>query len=302
MPGALYDICNPPGFDPIKVTSTVVMPTSRQTQDYVLCADCEDLLNKTGETWVIPRLATYEKRFALYEMLIREPPLFDTGDITVYPAARIPEIDVEKITGFAMGIFWKASVHSWLGGVSDPRIELGPYSEAVREYLCQEAPFPRNMALMVTVCPLSTAMIAFHDPHETERMDGWRSFACYVPGVQFLLGVGKRLSDEIRDFCFATRPEHPLLVSEHMSRKVNEMFSDFFVKSRKSKAYQKAKAKRALALGPKQPPKPPSKLISHTRRYVVSNANADPSLALLPCAQSRITRDDNLLRVSERRS
>jgi len=248
MPGALYDICNPPGFDPIKVTSTVVMPTSRQTQDYVLCADCENLLNRTGETWVIPKLATYEKKFALHEMLIREEPLFDTGDITVYLAARIPEIDVEKITGFAMGIFWKASVHSWLGGASAPRIELGPYSEALRKYLYREAPFPRNVALMVTLCPLPSAIIAFHDPHETERMDGWRSFACYVPGVQFLIGVGKRLSDDIKDFCFATRPEHPILVSEHMSRKVNEMFRDLFIKSRKSEAYLRAKAKRDQVL------------------------------------------------------
>ena len=45
MPAALYDYCRKGEHRPIKVGGGFVMPTDRQTQDYLLCEDCEDVLN-----------------------------------------------------------------------------------------------------------------------------------------------------------------------------------------------------------------------------------------------------------------
>lgn len=128
MPAALYDYCRKGEHRPIKVGGGFVLPTDRQTQDYLLCEACEHVLSKGGEEWIANKLATWERHFPFYDLLTRTPPLFDEDGMTVYLAAQNPEIDVMKITHFALGLFWKASVHSWKKGSTEPRIELGPYS------------------------------------------------------------------------------------------------------------------------------------------------------------------------------
>lgn len=50
MPSALYDYCRKGEHRPIKVGGGFVIPTDRQTQDYLLCTDCEDVLNSGGRT------------------------------------------------------------------------------------------------------------------------------------------------------------------------------------------------------------------------------------------------------------
>ena len=115
MPAALYDYCRKGEHRPIKVGMGFVVPTDRQTQDYLLCEDCEDVLNSGGERWILDKLATWERTFPLYDVLTKVPPLFDEDGMVVYLAGQNPEIAVEKLTHFALGLFWKASVHSWMG-------------------------------------------------------------------------------------------------------------------------------------------------------------------------------------------
>lgn len=145
MPAALYDYCRKGEHRPLKVGGGIVIPTDRQTQDYLLCDDCENILNTGGERWILGKLATWERTFPLYDLLTKFPPVFDEDGMVVYLAAQIPEIDVGKVTHFALGLFWKASVHSWRGDRTDPRIDLGPYSEAIRKWLLCHSGFP-NMS------------------------------------------------------------------------------------------------------------------------------------------------------------
>jgi hypothetical protein len=63
--------------------------------------------------------------------------------MAVYLATQNPEIEVEKLTHFALGLFWKASVHSWRGDTTRPRIDLGPYSEEIRKWLRGQNAFPK---------------------------------------------------------------------------------------------------------------------------------------------------------------
>jgi hypothetical protein len=46
---------------PVRVGGGIVIPTDRQTQDYLLCKECEDTLNKGGESWIADKLATWER-------------------------------------------------------------------------------------------------------------------------------------------------------------------------------------------------------------------------------------------------
>src|SRR5258708_19938772 len=43
--------------DPIAVTCGKARQTSKQTTDYLLCSDCEGILDRTGEKHVLPLLA-----------------------------------------------------------------------------------------------------------------------------------------------------------------------------------------------------------------------------------------------------
>jgi len=45
---------------PLKVGGGIVLPTDRQTEDYLLCDDCENILSRGGDTWVVGKPLTLE--------------------------------------------------------------------------------------------------------------------------------------------------------------------------------------------------------------------------------------------------
>src|SRR5439155_19445344 len=78
------------------------------------------------------------------------PPEGMQAGVATYAAANNPHFEITKLTHFALGIFWKASVHSWEKRKQiEPRIDLGPYGERLRKFLRGESSFPNNMALTI---------------------------------------------------------------------------------------------------------------------------------------------------------
>lgn len=124
IPAAPYEYCRADSVDPVRVGDGFVMHTTRQTQDYLLCPDCEDILNKGGESWVTSKLCTIERKFPLHELVISGPAACQDASGGLYFAADNPRIDIDKLAHFGMGIFWKASVHSWRGNTTKPMIQL----------------------------------------------------------------------------------------------------------------------------------------------------------------------------------
>src|SRR5215831_15710174 len=100
IPAAIYRLCRnelEDVPDPIgirsdsKTNSFRLFQTSRQVTGYVLCPECEQLLNANGEGWVLPTLATVEK-FPLYEMMSKVQPDFREDDLDVFYASKLPSI------------------------------------------------------------------------------------------------------------------------------------------------------------------------------------------------------------------
>lgn len=233
MPRALYDLCRTEDSEPVKVTSQVIMQTSRQTKDYLLCAECDNLLSKEGETWLLPKLATYNDGFPLYDILQKVPPDITDDDGSMgYAISRNPEINVNAITHFVMGIFWKASAHSWLKDKKEPRIELGPYGERVRKFLRGEADFPDNMVLNLGVVPPSIKFINFLDPYEGSGSP--RNFVFNIPGMQFGLTVGKTIFPDVKQTCFYRNPLHPIVVAD-FARDMKKIYQAQSKKAHKSR-------------------------------------------------------------------
>lgn len=244
IPAALYSVCAPEGESPIKVADGVVLPTDRQTWTYLLCEKCEDILNSGGETWTIPKVATIEGRFPLYELLESVPPVLCEGDLAVYSARTNPAIDVEKLTHFAIGIFWKASVASWKADDKEPMINLGPYADELRGWLTGETAFPRHICLSVSVSKPGEALITLNAPVRTECKE-CPTYLLHVPGILFLLSVGRRVPMEMmRLTCFHRSPDRPIFVSKDIIGQYGGMLGAQFRDSRKTMAYSKLMAKR----------------------------------------------------------
>src|ERR1700674_691530 len=70
IPAAVFKSLRSEGQDATSVTATRRLQISRQFQAPLLCATCEDRLNKGGETWVLARMARQipRARFPLFEI------------------------------------------------------------------------------------------------------------------------------------------------------------------------------------------------------------------------------------------
>jgi hypothetical protein len=241
MPAALYDYCRKGEHRPIKVGGGFVIPTDRQTQDFLLCEDCEDVLNSGGERWILDKLATWARTFPLYDVLTKVPPVFDEDGMAVYLAVQNPELEVEKLTHFALGLFWKASVHSWRGDTTRPRIDLGPYSEEIRKWLRGQNAFPKYVYPIVVIEKPQKAQITMSDPYEGVRQ-GWRTHFVHVPGVLFMMALGKTVDDSVRALSI-TNAGSPINVSEALTEDFEKLMVETLRKSHKTQAYLRAKAK-----------------------------------------------------------
>jgi hypothetical protein len=202
-----------PNPNPVLIRAGTSYQTSRQTTAPLLCRGCEQVLNQMGERRVIPLLAKRDLSSPIYELLAKMPWDVNWEGMTAYSAAKNAEIPVEAIAHFALGVFWKASVHSWHAADNDPLINLGPYEKPLREHVlaAKDHPFPKNMALLVTLLPPPKIPLLLSSPARGPNGDGFRNFRFYVPGIQFVLSVGKTLDTEV---CFISNPLHPICVSD----------------------------------------------------------------------------------------
>jgi len=207
---ALYKLCRSPDSDPIFVTNDVVMQSGRQLQHPLLCAECDGMLSTEGEAWLLPRVGRLDG-FPFYDILTKQKPDAVDGDAAIYAAARNAEIDVPKIVHFAMGVFWKASVHNWSGTRTKPLIELGNHGEEVRKFLRGEADFPEKMALILGVSP-PPIVPTFAMPYQGSATE-FDNFLFHVPGINFALDVGEAVGEEMRSTCFASHRLHPIVLT-----------------------------------------------------------------------------------------
>jgi hypothetical protein len=243
IPAALFAYCDTPEMGPVRVGGGVVFTTDRQIHDYLLCKVCEDVLNRGGEAWMNPKFCTMQRVFPFYELLVSGPVAENEPDGGLYFAASNPLLDTEKVAHFAMGIFWKASVHSWKGGEVDPMIELGRYSDQVRTWLRGETAFPKNVCLSVMVSPPRRAQITLNAPMEGERT-ACRNFIMHFLGILFTMSVGNQIEPELRPTCFSDNPNRPIIVSEGITGLLEQKLAKHYHGQRKTQAYLSAKKRR----------------------------------------------------------
>jgi hypothetical protein len=237
IPRLAYDYCRPPEGNPLVANSKLIIESSRQLQHPLLCKDCEAVLNDGGEDWVAPLFARHDGTFAFFDFLDGMTPDATDDGYDGYAAVKNPEIKADKLIHFALGIFWKAAVHSWAGGKREPLIELGKYGEPARKFLRSEAGFPERMALNIGVMRPPVRDIAFLAPVRTNE-HLYHRFYFYTSGICWTLSVGKSVEDELRMSCFAVNPGHPIIV-ENFSPDVRHAFSTMLRFAKKARNVEK---------------------------------------------------------------
>jgi hypothetical protein len=233
---------------PIIVAGGKVRATTEQLQAELLCNDREQILNRDGEQWMVGKLCEFSRQFPLYDIVHRQAPIHtDTGGET-FAAQTNPDIDVQSISHFALGIFWKASIYPWEFG----QISLGPYAEAIRTWLRGETGFPQNIALNVILSRPAAAQIIMNPPYKTTST-GCHTYLLHVPGILFRLSVGKQIPTPEKTFCFYSSAEHFIIVSETVTKKILHANAQRFSESQKTKSFKKAAEKHKRLQGKPSP-------------------------------------------------
>jgi hypothetical protein len=241
---AIYDYLRTDDLHPIVAGGGRVRATTDQLQDELLCQDCERMLSDGGESWMVGKFCTVERSFPLYDLLYQQTPIDTDADGDIFAAGTNPAIDVQKISHFALGIFWKASLHPWEFG----EMSLGPYGETTRTWLRGETAFPQNVALNVILSKPSGAQIMMNPPYLTTEQP-CHTFLFHVPGVLFRLSVGNQIPVAEKTLCFYSSAEHFIVVSDTITKKVLHANAKNFNESTKTKSYEKARAKQKKLTG-----------------------------------------------------
>jgi hypothetical protein len=173
--------------EPIRFSPESVYPTSKQIKDFVFCGDCEERFNRDGENWVRPLLPKVGGPFPLGDRLMEAAPLYRNEAMAIFPTVGNPELDPAKLMHFALGVFYKAAVHSWRGDSSEPYMTMEADDvEALRLYLLGKAVLPKNMVVCVTVDSLVVPLQSMNEPYRmADKTDSnVTSFGCLLPAFR----------------------------------------------------------------------------------------------------------------------
>jgi hypothetical protein len=203
----------------------------------LLCLDCEDILNKGGENWMIPLFAKADGSFGFHDLLTSVPPAAVVDDARVYFAANNPQIQCDKVVHFAMGVFWKAAFHPWIPGGKEPLIDLREYAQPIRRYLRGEAPYPDEMILNVGVLPTPVRHLAINAPYQGSHATV-TNFLFYAVGIEFALLVGKGITDEEKEGSLTDNPGRPIIEVD-FSPMLRDITADVMKTAHKAKNIQK---------------------------------------------------------------
>jgi len=217
LPKGIFKILRDDGWDnpnPWKLTKKMAVQTSKQQTAYLLCKECEQLLNKKGEAWVLKHCLRKNGEFRLASILAARKPDLSSNDTPtkVYYASNISEINISALAYFAASIFWRGSIYRWKDDGSIP-VNLGPFREKFREYLMDLKPFPRDCCLLLAVREGDEFNRLTASP-VSKRKDNYHVHTFPMPGLGFALAVGKNIPANHREKCFVHGSGNPIIVTQ----------------------------------------------------------------------------------------
>jgi hypothetical protein len=177
-----------------------------------LCARCEGLFSRNGESHVIANCYREEKQFQLRDDLRRlDPTEVRSEGRRVYFGEHMPEtLRAKAYSYFALSVLWRGSVVKWSANTEHYYMSIDPpYEEAIRKFLLGDGEFPKNTVVHVLVnfdddnryneClyPPGFEEFRYHS-----RLS-WKKHSFMIPGILFevlMRGDSGTLKDETSNF------------------------------------------------------------------------------------------------------
>lgn len=204
--------------NPVVLNIRAAFQSSTQMTANLLCHFCEQRLSTNGEAWVLKN-CWRGGIFLLKSSIDAATPEQDYEEMRVYWASKISAIDCSALTYFAASMFWRASAHNWWSKRAKSPIELGPYSEQLREYLIGASSFPKSCALVLVLPDTNIeAMKMVQFLPFARRFANCHLYVLHFLGIQFFLFAGKMFPERYREMDFVYGPGHPILVSSRFER------------------------------------------------------------------------------------
>lgn len=201
LPRAVYrSLGNPrtPVKDPVWMNARIALLTSKQTRDYLLCAECEDLFNKNGERYVAEQMCK-KSRFPLLERLRVSPVVDFSLKEGIYSGPAVG-VDTDKLAYFATSVIWRGAVHDWIspsGGHAE-RIDLQGFEEPLRKYLLGESSLPSGATVIVTVATDRKSQNVAYEPSEADGPSRG-VYGFLVCGIHFYVFLGAVIPAPMRE-------------------------------------------------------------------------------------------------------
>jgi hypothetical protein len=199
-----------PNPSPIMSLPEETGPRQEQVVTSLLCSTCEQRFSALGEKWILEHGYRLTGASRIFQALNAASSV-DRDKWTLYPGAEVDGLDMDKISYFGASVFWRASVGSWMmAGKKRRLIELGSrYEEQLRAFLGGEAEFPRAMVLWCAVCRTAEPPPVISFPTGERVGDGVHAYHRHtfdIPGLSYMLFVGNRIPDHIRESCIVRSP------------------------------------------------------------------------------------------------
>jgi hypothetical protein len=133
----------------------------------------------------------------------------------LYQASSVHGVSIESLVYFCTSVVWRASVADWLSsGHEYERISLGNrYQEEIRRYLLGDAEYPQNVVVVVILSQLDRPVLTFNFPR-TDRFDFCRSHRVHIPGITFMVMIGKDARRVLGEICILRSQAHPIFIGD----------------------------------------------------------------------------------------
>lgn len=195
----------------------------------LLCDECETLFNRNGENEALRWLAPKAKQGAspLYIAIRDGIPAWTEHDYACYWGTSIG-LAPERFAYFGLNILWRAAAAEWPmpNGRRSTRLELGDFYEPVRLYLHGDAPFPKHVHVMVTVCSDEKSQQLWAPPQRSTEFDGL--FVAPIIGALFRFWLGRVLPPPIHRTVFFPADGNPIFVTHCWDDTLRMTFSHLF--------------------------------------------------------------------------
>ena len=167
--------------------------TSQQTEAHLLCFDCEQLLSRNGENWVLKQMNRVTS-FRLLDAANASPVVWDDGKWRVVDLRGHRNFRPSDLVHFAIGVVWRSAV--W--PEPERRVELGPYKEGFRRFLTGEVDLPRSVSIQIQIDREHSRHLPLASFPTTARIDSAWGHEFFVPGILFHVIIGEATANLAR--------------------------------------------------------------------------------------------------------